>query len=174
MKKTLRSSLLICALFCFYSFAGYAQTDTTSTTFILVRHAEKMDDGTQNPELTADGNQRAERLAEWLQTNYEIAGIFSTAYKRTTLTAMPAAQIFGHEVQTYDFKDPAGFLKNLAEAHKGKNLLIVGHSNTVPYFVNLLTGQNKLEALSEDVYDQIFIVTVTEFGKQAEVERHSY
>ncbi len=155
MIKTLRFSLFICALFCLNAFAGYAQSDTTSTTFILVRHAEKMDDGSQNPELTTEGTERAERLAEWLQNNYKVAGIYSTAYKRTTLTA-------------------AGFLEKLAEANRGKNLLIVGHSNTVPYFVNLLTGKQMLEALSENVYDQIFIVKVAEFGKQTQVDRLSY
>lgn len=174
MIKTLRFSLFICALFCLNAFAGYAQSDTTSTTFILVRHAEKMDDGSQNPELTAEGTVRAERLAEWLQNNYKVTGIYSTAYKRTTLTATPSAQAFGHEINTYDFKDPAGFLEKLAEANRGKNLLIVGHSNTVPYFVNLLTGKQMLEALSEDVYDQIFIVKVAEFGKQTQVDRLSY
>ena len=137
----------------------------TETTFILVRHAQKVDDGTSDPELSEEGKKNAENLSEWLHVNFNISAVYSTPYKRTKFTAAPAAKAKGLDVQEYDFKDPAGFLKSLTESNKGKILLIVGHSNTTPMFVNILLGRKEFENLSEDTYNQLFIVKASELGK---------
>ena len=47
-------------------------------------------------------------------------------------------------------------------AQKGKTILIVGHSNTVPAMVNHLLKEEKLEQLGENEYDKIFIVQIAD------------
>lgn len=145
-----------------------AQSDNTSTnetTIILVRHAEKVDDGSSDPVLSEEGTESAQHLADWLGENHIISAVYSTDYQRTRLTAKTTAESNGLEVLTYDFKDPAGFLKDLVESNKGKTLLIVGHSNTTPMFANILLGRREFEQLSEDVYDQVFVIKSAQFGK---------
>lgn len=60
------------------------------TTVILVRHAEKVQDGSANPDLTKAGELRAIELAYMLRAE-AIAGVFSTDYTRTIKTAAPTA-----------------------------------------------------------------------------------
>src|SRR5882762_5377478 len=71
------------------------------TTIILVRHAEKGDDGTKDPELTDAGKQRAESLAKLL-SKAKVDAIYSTAFKRTQNTVTPLAQQKGLTIETYN------------------------------------------------------------------------
>jgi hypothetical protein len=66
---------------------GYAQTITT---FILVRHAEKVMESGSDPELKPEGVKRAESFVG-LFTKSSIDAIYSTNYKRTRNTVTPLA-----------------------------------------------------------------------------------
>lgn len=147
-----------------------AQESAAATTVIFVRHAEKADDGTRNPPLNIYGQQRATRLAQLLHLS-NLSGIYSTPFHRTQQTAKPLATQLGLDIQEYPpLKLEA--LDELVTAQKGKTILIVGHSNTVPAMVNHLLGQEKLEQLTEYEYDKVFIVQVT--GDQANLLQLSY
>lgn len=143
-----------------------AQSDSTNveTTFILMRHAQKLDDGTKDPQLSDEGKNQAEELSEWLHSNFDISAIYSTDYKRTKLTAGPTAEAEELEIQIYDFQDPVGFLKNLVDNNHGKTILIVGHSNTTPMFANIIMGRKEFESLPENEYNKLFIVKASELG----------
>ena len=58
----------------------------------------------------------------------------------------------------------------MLKEHPGGNILIVGHSNTVPVMANVLTGSEDFTWLHDSVYDNLYIVTVVEKG-QAKVSR---
>ena len=53
-----------------------------SFTLYLVRHAEKQQDGSRDPELTDIGNQRSVKLASWF-SDKNIKDVWSSDYKRT-------------------------------------------------------------------------------------------
>ena len=143
------------------------------STFIFVRHAEKMDDGTNNPPLTKEGEARAIRIKNMLKKNYsEIDAVFSTDYKRTLSTAKPSADEFGLTIQKYDPRAPNVFIKSLIKDYPGKIVLIVGHSNTTPMLVNTVLNEKRFEQLDESNYNEVFMVEATDVGK-AEVERTS-
>ncbi|GJM36409.1 MAG: phosphoglycerate mutase [Saprospiraceae bacterium] len=128
------------------------------TTFILVRHAEKADDGTKDPDLTDVGKARAERLATLLQPN-GIEAVYSTAYKRTRQTAEPLATTLNLPIQEYDPK-ATDLAKELIKANQGKTVLVVGHSNSTPTLVNQLIGKEKYSELDESVYGKLYVVTI--------------
>ncbi len=156
MKKILILLVLI-------SLSTISYGQDTLTTFILVRHAEKANDGTNNPGLTAEGQERANRLNELLKAA-EIAAIYSTPFKRTMKTVEPLSLEKGLDIIEYN---PRGqdFISEMYNNNKGKTVVVSGHSNTTPFVVNLLIGSKKYEMLSEDEYDKIFVVTISEIGK---------
>ena len=59
-------------------------------TVILVRHAEKADATSQDPELSDAGKQRAERLIK-VGGKYKPGAFYSTNFKRTRETLAPLA-----------------------------------------------------------------------------------
>lgn len=151
--------LILCLLGITFT-SALAQDTSAITTVVLVRHAEKADDGTRNPPLSIYGQERAARLAQLLHLS-ELAGIYSTPFHRTQQTVQPLATALGLEVKEYPpLKLEA--LDQLVMDQKGNSILIVGHSNTVPAMVNHLLGQEKLEQLSENEYDKVFVVQITD------------
>jgi len=139
----------------------HAQNDVT--TFILVRHAEKSTDDPRDPSLSEEGIKRAEALKTML-SQADIAALYSSPYKRTKGTVQPIAEAKGLEIMTYDPRS-AAFLEDIMKNHKGKTIVISGHSNTTPNVVNALLGKEQFKTLSESDYSKIFIVSVTEIGK---------
>ncbi|NVK53439.1 MAG: histidine phosphatase family protein [Flavobacteriaceae bacterium] len=152
-------------VFAFSVFANFAQEKEEEgvTTYYLIRHAEKNRaiKNDKDPVLTLKGAKRAKHWANVL-ANANINLIYSTDYNRTKETAQPLADKNGLQIYLYDPR------KMYDEAFKyntkGKNVLIVGHSNTTPAFVNKILGKNKYGQISDDNNSNLYIVTVTKSG----------
>src|SRR4051812_24667993 len=71
------------------------------TTFILVRHAEKMADAGKDPALSSEGNARTKRLVSLLEKT-TIDAIYTTPYKRTRSTVEPLAQAKRLTIREYE------------------------------------------------------------------------
>ena len=139
------------------------EQQATTTTFILVRHAEKANDVTKDPPLTEEGTQRAERLAALLDQQ-DIVALYATPYQRTQLTLQPLATAKNLSVTSYQ-PGEEGFLTGLLESQPNNIIVIAGHSNTIPALVNELIGEEKFVQLDESDYNDIFVVTCSEIGK---------
>ncbi len=164
MKMTLPLLLIIlCVLSTTPMINAVPQDQTQPTTLILVRHAEKADDGTDNPHLTLEGSRRAEELS-YLLDHVQLTAVYSTPFHRTRETAEPSTRRQAKKIRLYQPNETA-FLERVLEEHSGGNVLIVGHSNTVPAMANVLTGTEDFPWLNDSVYDNLFIVTVLEMGK---------
>ena len=158
MSKLFISTLLMS---CFFS-AAIAQNKT----IILVRHAEKVDDS-QDPELSAEGKRRAERLAKVVK-KYKPGAIYSTDFKRTRETAGPMAARRKLQVQTYDPKNPSALHDAIMKSNT-KRFMIVGHSNTVPGLANLFGKKELFKNLDDTEYGAIWIVRIKD-GKVKKTE----
>ena len=156
MKKLLLTTLIL-------TFASIALAQE-STTFILVRHAEKASDGTRNPPLNEDGKARSANLAEML-SNQEIVALYSTPFKRTQETLQPIADMKSLEVQDYDPYAKGEWLATLAEKHAGGTVVISGHSNTIPSLANALLGSETFSQFDESDYSNLIIIVASEVGK---------
>jgi 2,3-bisphosphoglycerate-dependent phosphoglycerate mutase len=149
-------------MFCLVLMAALTTFSTKAqTTVWIVRHAEKdmKNPSDPDPALSLDGQDRAKDLAALLQTKRVLA-VYSTPFKRTRLTAEPAAYGHGVKVQTYDPADPAALAATVLRQHKGGSVLIVGHSNTVLELVEAFGIKRPIRALADDEYDYVFTVTV--------------
>jgi len=118
----------------------------------LVRHAEKH--AGENPELTQQGHQRAQRLASLFSTT-DLDVIYSTDYHRTRQTAQPMAAAKNLQVNVYDPKALTSLAEQLLADNK--NAVIIGHSNTTPQLVRLLSNQ-AIPDMDEQTYHLIYQV----------------
>jgi len=140
-------------------------------TIILLRHAEKdlTDKYKANPELSAEGRERAERLIKAVG-KYKPDLIYSTNYKRTRATVLPLAETFDARyripVRTYNFDAPEEFAAELLKTN-ARTIVVVGHNNTTPELANLLTKQQKYKQLDENEYDKIWIVEVRRYKRKS-------
>ena len=135
-----------------------AEPGVEPTVVYLVRHAERAEDGTDDPPISAEGEARAQLLAQMLR-DAGIERIHSTRYRRTESTAAPLARTLGIEVEPYDGSDLEGLAARLLA--EGGRHLVVGHSNTTPDAVAALGGTPG-EPIEEFEYDRLYIVTLTD------------
>jgi broad specificity phosphatase PhoE len=156
------SLVIICA-----SQATYAQTKT----IILVRHAEKADATSVDPDLSPEGKQRAERLMK-LVKKYRPGAIYSTDFKRTRETAAPMAARRKLQVLTYDAKKHQDLIDAIMKS-KTKRFMIVGHSNTIPGLANLLGKKDLFKNLDESEFGAIWVVRIKD-GKVRRTEIFPY
>lgn len=144
------------------------------TRFFVVRHAEKAD-GQGDVHLSPRGVLRAQELVDALH-RHRFAAVYSTTTNRTKETALPLAGRCALEVQFYPAKGEAmkTWAKEALLQHRGKNVLVVGHSNTVPEIVKALSGE-KVQALGHDDYDDLFEVVIFHANTtSAQVKHHHF
>lgn len=140
----------------------------TITTYYLIRHAEKVrtDASNKDPELTEKGMERAKKWELFFQ-KVDLDHIYSTDYKRTQQTVKDIAERKKLIVKSYD---PAIlFSEEIKKEVNGKTVLIVGHSNTTPKFVNMILGTEKYEDMNDDDNSSLFMITVIGNSKKVQV-----
>ena len=139
-----------------------------TTTVIFVRHAEKTEEPADDPLLSLAGQQRAAELARQLVDADVVAGIdavYATPYRRTVDTAQPVADALGLPITSYDAADTETIMEQIVRKHKGKIVLVVVHSNTLPALIFNMGARKKVPVIDEYEYDNIYIVSIPWFGK---------
>lgn len=145
------------------------------TMIIVVRHAEKATDDPKDPSLSEQGIARAEKLAEVLR-DANVKAVYSTQYKRTTLTGQPTAVANGLKVDAREVNKQndktyvVDLLKEIRKKFHGETVLIVGHSNTVPEIVKAITGKD-IKLINENDFDRMYVITL---GKKPRLVSTSY
>ena len=146
----------IISIFFLTSFYSYSQE---CSSFYLIRHAEKLriDKTERNPKLNDKGVLRAEKWKEILK-NINLDKIYSTNYKRTIETANPTSKSQNVDITIYS---PSNIdYRNFKEINKGKKVLIVGHSNTIPNFVNGLIEEGFYEQIDDLNNSNLYLVNI--------------
>lgn len=139
-----------------------------TTTVIFVRHAEKAAIPADDPGLSAAGKQRAAELARQLVDADVVAGvdaIYATPYRRTEETAQPVATALGLPITSYEAANTESIMDEIVRTHKGKIILVVGHSNTVPEMIGNMGASKKVPGIDENEYDNLYVVSIPWFGK---------
>lgn len=139
-------------------FHSFSQNDTNNkaSTYYLIRHAEKDRTNADNkdPHLTEKGLLRAENWAKTLK-HVQFDAVYSTNFNRTIETAQPIADSQQLKITYYD---PRINLKHFLKETRGKKVLVVGHSNTIPNLVNSLIGKKKYDLIEDTNNSNLYIV----------------
>lgn len=147
---------------CSLSLGGAADT-AGAVTFVVVRHAEKVD-ASRDPDLSSAGHARAQALAERLDGRGLVA-IYATEFKRTGQTVAPTAAAHALPVTAYPSAQPAAaFAAALKAAHPRGVVLIAGHSNTVPGIVAALC-KCETAPMADQEYDRLSSIHVDADGR---------
>lgn len=160
MKSVIQFTVCLFVLFSVVK-VGTILAQNESTTIILVRHAEKVDDS-RDPELSEAGKRRAEKLAELLGSQ-SIDAIYSTDFIRTRDTCAPIASQKRVEVKLYDHRNTE-HLDSMISSNTGKTILVCGHSNSTPRLANHFLKQERFAEFDESDYSNILVVTIPSNG----------
>lgn len=139
-----------------------------TTTVIFVRHAEKDLSIPDDPPLSAAGRERVAELTRQLVDADVVAGIdaiYATPFLRTQQTAEPLSARLNIPIQNYDPDDNEAVLARILRNHKGRIVLVVGHSDTIPGLIADLGASKKVPPIADEEYDNIYIVSIPWFGK---------
>ena len=167
-KLLVLTTLLLCVVM------ASAQDNFQPKTVFLIRHAEREDEPRQDPPLKKEGVARAQELARLL-ANAGIKAIYTSQFARTKQTAEPLATKLGLTLASISLKsNPANPRQIAAEStsevvnkimeRTGENVLVVGHSNSIPDVIKMLGG-DVVPTIDERKFDDLFIVTVYARGK---------
>jgi len=160
MKRSVMSLILVSATML------VAQTAGTSGTIFLVRHAEKVSDA-QDALLSKTGEQRATCLAQTLRDAH-VGAIYVTDVKRAQQTAEPLAKELGIQPIILKADDSDTLVSKVKQNLSSRNVLVVGHSDTLPKVLSQL-GITSAPAIGHNDYDLLFMVSDAEMKPELTV-----
>lgn len=132
-----------------------------TTTYYFIRHSEKIDNS-ENPDLSEKGKIRAENWNKiFSETKFD--AVYSTDFIRTIQTVTPILNFRNLKPIIYNHKNID--IESFKSDTKNKTVLVVGHSNSTPDFVNKLINEKKYEKIDETVFGNIYIVSILENEK---------
>ena len=159
-KRRLQGAVLYIAIA--IGLAWFFESQAT-TTIIFVRHAEKDLSVKDDPELTEDGQRRAFELTRQMKDADVVAGIdaiYSTPFKRNVATVEPLSKLLELPINLYDKNDYESVLETILDNHKGKIILVVGHSDTPANLKAELGASKSVPTIADKEYDNIYIVSI--------------
>jgi broad specificity phosphatase PhoE len=162
-------------LFALAGFAGlallvWAVTAASTTIIVVMRHAEKVADGTDDPALSAAGVERAGRIAAIFGAHGRdgtVDAIFVSQYQRSAATARPLAVETGVPVVTVPADDLRELERRIFDGYRGRRVLVVAHSDSVPEIVRRLSGQSRVAPIAADEYGTVYVIAIPRWGHPA-------
>ena len=129
------------------------------TSVYLIRHAEKIrtNENERDPLLNKSGLLRAKKWSEIFQ-KIEINKILSTDTKRTISTVIPTSEEKKLKIELYRPEEIT--YESFLEKNKGKKVLIVGHSNTIPETTNILIKNKFYDQIEDNNNSNLYFVNI--------------
>jgi broad specificity phosphatase PhoE len=158
VKRALLPVLLLVALLSVTAREVSAQAG--ATVVYVVRHAERAEDGTNDPPISEVGWVRARLIARIFE-DAGLTKLHTTDFKRTRSTLAPVSDATGLEPAVYDPSDLPGFAARLRSS-PGRHL-VSGHSNTNTALVEALGGDPG-GPIGEMEYDRAYVVVILPDG----------
>ena len=154
----MKNFIILLCLLAFLSIEAQTDNSADCTKVYLIRHAEKdrTDKTNSNPHLNSFGIKRSLKWKGFFKnTDFDV--IYSTNYYRTLETIKPFSEN-GTEIVIYNPSkiDYNEFLLN----NKGKTILVVGHSNTIPNFTNGILNKKLYNNIEDNNNSNLYVVNI--------------
>jgi broad specificity phosphatase PhoE len=170
------SAIAAFAIFSLAVFTVWVWFTANSTTIIVIRHAEKESVSAADPALSAAGEARSALLVRMFGDTQGVGrldAIYVSATQRSRQTAAPLAARLGLVPIVAGGDDLKGLVRRVLRENSGKRVMIVGHVNTVPEIVSILSGRSDIPNIDEHDFGSMYVVTVPRIG-HANLVRLSY
>lgn len=136
----------------------------TTTVVVLAGPADK-DIGTiDDPPLSDDGEQRAQRLARMFGEGTgagRLSAVYVSGTRVAQQTAAPVAERLGvHPIVVGNVKDAVA---RVLHEHEGGTVLLIGTRENVPQLLREFSGRDVTTA-KDDEYDTVFVISIPTFG----------
>jgi broad specificity phosphatase PhoE len=128
----------------------------------VFRHADReeaVEGDDSDPDISADGQRRAVRLALMLR-KYKIDRVFSTNYARTLQTVTPLSRMRKVDVEIYEPSESDALLRVIAESATRRRIAVAGHNSTAFALVNKLLKADKYEMPADSQYGNLWIIKI--------------
>jgi phosphohistidine phosphatase SixA len=149
-------------------------TWASTTTIILVRHAETANPEIGDPELGSAGEARAALLGPFLSDalpGRQVDHLYSADTRRAQQTAASVANQFKLPINLIAGSDWPGLASRLRREHRGETVVVVGYASTLPSVARQL-GVERLRYEEAD-FGSIQVIVVPSPG-QPQVVRLRY
>ena len=138
----------------------------TTTVVVLAQPVEK-DPGTiDDPPLSAEGEERAQRLAQMFGAALRVGpvdGLYVSDERRAQQTAAPLAERLRRSAVVFSAADARAAAARALREHSGGTVLIVGSGATLQQVLREL-GVEVLASTAGEEADAIYIVSIPSFG----------
>jgi phosphohistidine phosphatase SixA len=139
----------------------------STTVVVLVRPVEK-DAGTiDDPPLSLDGEQRAERLGEMFGEKSGVGrldAIYVSDARHAQQVIAPLADRFGKRPTVIPSGDIGAMASRLTRGHDSETVLFVGNGSNVPQLVRELSGI-EVGPVTEKEHDTVYVVSIPRYGR---------
>ncbi len=166
---------LLFIVFSLIASVTFAQNNVT--TIYIIRHAEQ--GAGEDASLTEEGKDRAEKWGDYFEDK-NITTYFATDHKRVVETIIGISSFVSEMPQPgtsrqFVVKNAGGpedlLLKQVGEDYKGENVLIVGHSDTIHKYINIMLETDKFTEIDEEEYGNLYIVTLKDGKPEIEIAK---
>ncbi len=159
--------MMVPLLFVLFAGAGiiWVGSWARTTVVILVPHAEASTVPIEDPDLSPAGEARVRGLGEFitgLLAGGKVDYLYSGDTRRAEQTAAPIANEFQLPVNLLAASDWDGLASRIKDEHRGKTVVVVGYSSTIPGVLSRLSATNV--AMARDDYDSIYLVVIPSPG----------
>lgn len=130
------------------------------TTVLLIRHADiDISDGVIEDDsisLNSCGQKRAKNLADMIE-KAPISAIYTSNKHRSIQTAEPLIKRLHSSIEHKKIDSPQKIAEDILSNYRGKNVLVIHHSNTVPQIIQTLSNEI-VDMIRE--FDDFYIVNI--------------
>jgi 2,3-bisphosphoglycerate-dependent phosphoglycerate mutase len=146
--------------------AAWGVLSASTTTVFVLRHAEAAASDGKDPPLSLAGQLRAERLQQMFGARGALGldGILVSEYRRSQATARPLANALGIPVIVVAGAQPAAVAHRALAEFRGKRVMVIGHSNTVPGIVEALSGL-QVTPMDPTDYGTVYVITLPRYSR---------
>jgi len=155
-------ALLIAAGIVYTVYRGAA-----TTVVVLASSGEKDPATIDDPPITAEGESRAQRLAQMFAPGGEggrIGALYVSGERRAQQTAAPVAELTHLAPTVYETKDAPAVAAGLLRTYEGGAVLVIGPPAALQQFLRQLTGSGSA-GQGTVVPNLLYIVSVPSFGR---------